>query len=39
MEVASEVAKILAKELNKDQAWEQNEIENFTRLAKEYILE
>lgn len=38
IEMAPEVARLLAKELGKDENWEQQQIENYTSLAKEYIL-
>jgi glycerol-3-phosphate dehydrogenase len=38
IEVASEVAKILGKELNKDEDWVNNQIKEFNALAKNYLL-
>lgn len=38
IEIAPEVARLMAKELNKNEVWERQEIENYTSLAKEYIL-
>jgi len=32
------VAELLAKELSKDKAWVRQEIENFTKIAKQYVL-
>lgn len=37
-EVAPEVADILAEHLDKDAAWKQSQIEEFTQLADQYIL-
>ncbi len=33
------VAKILAKELDKDNVWEQQQIKEFTNIANQYVLE
>lgn len=38
IEMAPKVAALIAKELNKDKAWETNQIEVFTCLAKGYLL-
>lgn len=38
IEIAPLVADIIAKELNKDNAWKQNQIENFTKVAEVYVL-
>ena len=38
IKMAPAVAKILAKELNKPAGWEKNQIEEYTKLAKEYLL-
>lgn len=38
IEMAPAVAKILAKELNKSTEWEKEQIEEYTKLAKEYLL-
>lgn len=32
------VAKMLAKELEKDELWEQNQIDDFTKIANQYVL-
>ncbi len=32
------VAELLAKELGKDKVWERQEIDNFTKIAKQYVL-
>ncbi|WP_415859556.1 glycerol-3-phosphate dehydrogenase/oxidase [Aureibaculum sp. 2210JD6-5] len=32
------VAELLAKELGKDKVWERKEIDNFTKIAKQYVL-
>ncbi len=39
IEVAPKVAEIVAKELGKDEVWKKNQIEEFTKLARGYILE
>ncbi|MDQ3395983.1 MAG: glycerol-3-phosphate dehydrogenase/oxidase [Bacteroidota bacterium] len=39
IEVAPEVARIIAHELGKDQEWENKEVEKFINLAKEYFLD
>ncbi len=38
IKMAAKVAKILAKELNKSRKWEKSQIESYTELAKNYIL-
>ncbi len=38
MEMAPEVAAIMAKELRKDKNWEKQQIKNYTDIAKAYIL-
>ena len=38
IEMAPQVAKILAKELHKDKDWINKQIEDYTTLAKGYIL-
>jgi glycerol-3-phosphate dehydrogenase len=38
IEIAPEVAKLMAKELHKDSVWIKNQIEEYTQLAKGYIL-
>ncbi|SHF72377.1 glycerol-3-phosphate dehydrogenase [Mariniphaga anaerophila] len=38
IEMAPAVAAILAKELNKDKAWEEDQVQQFTELAKGYFL-
>jgi len=35
---APEVARILAQELGKDENWQKNQVENFEKVAKNYIL-
>ena len=37
LQMAPKVASVLAKELGADRSWEENQIENFSRLAKGYI--
>ncbi|MCU7550156.1 glycerol-3-phosphate dehydrogenase/oxidase [Chitinophagaceae bacterium LB-8] len=37
MKAAAGVAKIMAKELQYDKDWESSQVENFTRLAKQYL--
>lgn len=37
IKIAPEVAKILAKELKRDSAWEKEQVENFTQLAQNYL--
>ncbi|PJB00554.1 MAG: FAD-dependent oxidoreductase [Ignavibacteriales bacterium CG_4_9_14_3_um_filter_30_11] len=37
IEMAPEVAKLMAKELHKDSMWIKNQIEEFTQLAKDYV--
>jgi glycerol-3-phosphate dehydrogenase len=39
IDMAPKVAALMAKELNKDTTWENNQIEVFTRLANGYLLE
>jgi glycerol-3-phosphate dehydrogenase len=39
IEMAPEVARIMAKELKYDKDWEDREVEEYTKLAKEYILD
>jgi len=38
LEIAPQVAKIMAEELNKDSQWEEEEIKKFSRVAKGYLL-
>ena len=38
IETAPNVAKILARELNKNRFWQQNQIKEFTTMAKQYVL-
>jgi Glycerol-3-phosphate dehydrogenase len=38
IEAAPEVAKLLAQELGKDENWQNHQIENFQKVAKNYIL-
>lgn len=38
IETAPRVASIMAEELNKDKKWEENQIDKFTQLARNYIL-
>ncbi len=38
IETAPTVAKILARELNKNRFWQQNQIKEFTTMAKQYVL-
>lgn len=38
LEITPIVAKMLAKELNKDVLWEQQQIKEFTTIAKQYVL-
>jgi len=38
VEIALEVAKLMAKELHKDSVWIKNQIEEYTQLAKGYLL-
>lgn len=38
IEMAPKVANIMAKELNKDQSWEQEQVKAFTNVAKNYVL-
>ena len=39
MECAEPVAALLAKELNRDQAWQRAQVEEFRRLAAGYLVE
>ncbi len=39
MEMAPEVARILADELNRDEAWQRSQVRQFTELARGYYLE
>ncbi|WKN32071.1 glycerol-3-phosphate dehydrogenase/oxidase [Porifericola rhodea] len=39
IEMAPEVAKLLADELDKDEAWQKDQVEQYSKLAKEYILQ
>jgi glycerol-3-phosphate dehydrogenase len=39
IEMAEEVAKIMAKELNYNRKWIKNQVKEYTELAKSYILE
>ncbi len=39
IEMAPEIASILARELARDEAWQKNQVEEFTALAKGYYLE
>ena len=36
--IAPEVAKIMAEQMHKDQAWKEEQVENYTHLAHQYIL-
>jgi glycerol-3-phosphate dehydrogenase len=36
--IAPEVARIMAEEMHKDQAWQKEQVENYTSLANQYIL-
>ena len=38
MEMAPQVAEILAKELGKDQEWIKNQIREYTEMAKAYVI-
>jgi len=38
IEAAPEVARLLALELGKDENWQNDQIENFQKVAKNYIL-
>jgi glycerol-3-phosphate dehydrogenase len=38
LEMAPKVASLLARELGRDQAWEQAQIKEFTTLASQYVL-
>jgi glycerol-3-phosphate dehydrogenase len=38
IEIAPEVATIIASELNKDEIWKQNQIADFTKIAAHYII-
>ena len=38
IDIAEKVANILQKELNKTEDWKQNQIEEFTTLAKGYLI-
>lgn len=38
IDMAPKVARIMAKEMSKDTDWERNQIEEFTRLAQNYLL-
>jgi glycerol-3-phosphate dehydrogenase len=38
IEIAPEVARLLAAELGRDEAWEKNQIEEFTTMARGYLL-
>lgn len=38
LEIIPIVAKMLAKELNKDESWEQQQIKEFTEIVKQYVL-
>lgn len=37
LEIAPKVAKMIAKELKKDEKWEKNQIEEYTKLSKWYV--
>jgi glycerol-3-phosphate dehydrogenase len=39
MQVAPNVAKVMAKELNKDENWIQQQVTEFNNLASKYILD
>ena len=39
IDIAPQVAAIMAKEMNKDQAWEAEQVKSFTDLAQGYLLE
>ena len=39
VDMAPEVARILAEELGKDEQWQKEEVERFTNLANGYFLE
>jgi len=39
VEIAPKVAKRMAKELNKDSEWEKQQVEEYTAIAKRYIIE
>jgi glycerol-3-phosphate dehydrogenase len=39
VEIAPEVARILAGELNKNESWQQDQVQQFTELARGYFLE
>ncbi|MBE0654963.1 MAG: hypothetical protein IH594_14270 [Bacteroidales bacterium] len=38
IEISPVIASIMAKELNKDKSWENDQVTEFTKLAQEYIL-
>ena len=38
IDMAPRVASIMAREMGKDRRWEADQVEAFTRLAKNYIL-
>jgi glycerol-3-phosphate dehydrogenase len=38
VEIAPRVAELLARELNRDKAWQQEQVQSFTALAQQYIL-
>ncbi len=38
LEIAPRVVKIMAEELGKDESWEAKELENFSQLAKRYLI-
>ena len=39
MAAAPKVAAVIARELGRDKAWEEEQVKNFTELAKSYIFE
>jgi glycerol-3-phosphate dehydrogenase len=38
MEAAPEVASLMAKEMKKDETWEKEQVESFTKIASGYLL-
>ena len=39
LSMTEEVADLLAKELNKDEVWKQNQIQQFKKLASQYCID
>jgi len=38
MEAAPEVARVMAKELGKDEAWQKDQVERYLKLAESYLV-